>query len=718
MELKNYYAQDVNGNIVPGATCYLYLPGTTTLATGLQGPTGAPLTNPFNADSFGLVQFAAPNGTYDFRCVAGLQDSTIPIQFADPSAIYPLITQAQDAATAAAASAALAAADVAPYLGPKSTAPTVRNDGTALQVGDVYFNTASQVEYIYASSGWIPRQQDIINLAIAATMATTDYVAVLQSDLTTRRVPENYFSAVVNVTQFGAKGDGTTNDLAACQAAVNFVTNSNGGIVQFPRGNFVVDGLKVPGNVYLLGAGVSATFLSFQGGSGIDGLEFTYKSTSYNWGGFGFLTIYNAGSFGNRGVFTPVDANAFTKSQRWCFNDFAIRGVSGWANNLAVGDCASARIGSFLIQGPYVAQNPDSGQPVDVGILLKGAQGVVNAVISDAYKIRGVRTGIQVSDFSEGFGVHDGEIVGSYDGIVCDSNPSKPGGFIHNNHTNCSHRGIILNRRRHITINGNQYYRDASYIPNHTLGWKAIEILNSGGVTTGIVQTRPGVGFTDGNVGVSVTDSPDVKILSISGAETGTLNTALQVTASAANLCNGVSLDGISADGLPVWVEFNGAVGRFKLGNNVNERGTAATSPIVFNGSGADKTTIKLPKTSTAIPEFFITANRNAAVSKDVVVRAHAPFIKESLVAGAGAYAVSYYFSAVGAVLGDQFTFRLTQIGGSNSTLNLYTGAQASSPTLLLTLAAAAAGTNQFRVYTIIFNGTNWEVDGNVSSLT
>lgn len=113
MELKNFYAQDVNGNIVPGAACTVYLEDRVTLATGLKDAAGAALTNPFTADVNGLAQFAAPNGKYYFRCVAGLLDSQIAVQFADPSEIYPLITQAQAAATSASADAATASAAAA-----------------------------------------------------------------------------------------------------------------------------------------------------------------------------------------------------------------------------------------------------------------------------------------------------------------------------------------------------------------------------------------------------------------------------------------------------------------------------------------------------------------------------------------------------------------------------------------------------------------------------
>jgi len=69
-------------------------------------------------------------------------------------------TESASSATAAAASAAAAAAsadnfdDI--YLGAKSSDPTVDNDGDALNAGDLYFNTTSNVLKYYDGSAWNP----------------------------------------------------------------------------------------------------------------------------------------------------------------------------------------------------------------------------------------------------------------------------------------------------------------------------------------------------------------------------------------------------------------------------------------------------------------------------------------------------------------------------------------------------------------------------------
>lgn len=83
MELKNYYAQDSQGNIMPGADCTLYLAGTSDLASGLQDANGNPMANPFKARSDGLVQFAAPNGRYDLQIAKDGRLQRIRIQCND-----------------------------------------------------------------------------------------------------------------------------------------------------------------------------------------------------------------------------------------------------------------------------------------------------------------------------------------------------------------------------------------------------------------------------------------------------------------------------------------------------------------------------------------------------------------------------------------------------------------------------------------------------------
>jgi len=64
---------------------------------------------------------------------------------------------AASSATAAAGSATSASASAASairYIGPSASNPTTRNDGTAIQAGDTYFNTVAGEMRVYTGSIW------------------------------------------------------------------------------------------------------------------------------------------------------------------------------------------------------------------------------------------------------------------------------------------------------------------------------------------------------------------------------------------------------------------------------------------------------------------------------------------------------------------------------------------------------------------------------------
>lgn len=168
MQLQNFFAQDVNGNIVPGAVCTLYLAGTTTLATGLQDKTGSPIGNPFSADSNGLAAFAAPQGVYDLKMISGLITNTIQIQFIDVAQVSADAASASASAASALASKNQVIVLVARFIPPSATNPTTRPDGSALQTGDTYFNTSDFYEYVYVSTDW--RVSQTRNFASAAAL--------------------------------------------------------------------------------------------------------------------------------------------------------------------------------------------------------------------------------------------------------------------------------------------------------------------------------------------------------------------------------------------------------------------------------------------------------------------------------------------------------------------------------------------------------------------
>ena len=83
-------------------------------------------------------------------------------------------SSASDAAASAASAAALLDNFDDRYLGPKTTAPTVDNDGNALVIGALYFDTTSGKMRVYTASGWV-------DASSAAQAALTKYKFVVSS---------------------------------------------------------------------------------------------------------------------------------------------------------------------------------------------------------------------------------------------------------------------------------------------------------------------------------------------------------------------------------------------------------------------------------------------------------------------------------------------------------------------------------------------------------
>lgn len=194
MELKTYFAQDDKGNLLPGATCYLYQAGTSLPVSGLQDGAGAALTNPFKADSNGRILFSAPNGIYDLRIVSGTRDYRARIQCNDLTEVLESANKAADRAEDAAGAAGEAVQSVT---GLASLTPAPGKFPVAGPDGTI-------------DAEWFPGTllDDINGKATAATEAAQQAATAAQQAVATTK-PSPFLAP------YNAKGDGVTNDTAA-----------------------------------------------------------------------------------------------------------------------------------------------------------------------------------------------------------------------------------------------------------------------------------------------------------------------------------------------------------------------------------------------------------------------------------------------------------------------------------------------------------------------
>lgn len=299
MELKTYFAQDRTGNLIPSASVSIYLTGTTILASGLTNVSGTALANPFTADADGKIQFRAPDGIYDMQVSLGSTTGVkVTFQCVDVEQQLSDANSAADRAEAAADDIAGKAAVmvsgydfdngatlkspkdyiydtakkrwlfwggsypaggkvVAAGSTPESTGgistsawcfvgdPNLRNDlaandgakfslsqiatafGLDVSKGGLWSEgaTASNDQWWYYNNKVYTRISGTLPAAPAATAYSIQPFGA-----------RNYIS----VKDFGATGDGTTDDQPSIQAAINFLKSTGGGTLFFPRGVYQV----------------------------------------------------------------------------------------------------------------------------------------------------------------------------------------------------------------------------------------------------------------------------------------------------------------------------------------------------------------------------------------------------------------------------------------------------------------------------------------------
>lgn len=195
---KQQFIDPSTGAPLVGGKVWHFIPGTTTLKDTWQTPAGTSLnTNPVRLDGYGQ---AAIWGQGAYRQLV-LDPSDNPIW--DQETTSGISNVMEPVVSATTLANALTALGISPAMQPVVGASTLAAGMTALGIS--------------------PVMQPVVGaptLAQARAAMGVDAVSIV----------------VVNVKNFGAVGDGVTNDTAAIQAAVNSISN---GVVYFPPGAYL-----------------------------------------------------------------------------------------------------------------------------------------------------------------------------------------------------------------------------------------------------------------------------------------------------------------------------------------------------------------------------------------------------------------------------------------------------------------------------------------------
>lgn len=87
MEVKTFFAQSVDGKVIPHAEVSVYRQGEETPTQDIRDAQGQPLSNPFQTGPDGQIRFAAPNGHYNIDVANGVSRQHLSTQFFDQTAV-------------------------------------------------------------------------------------------------------------------------------------------------------------------------------------------------------------------------------------------------------------------------------------------------------------------------------------------------------------------------------------------------------------------------------------------------------------------------------------------------------------------------------------------------------------------------------------------------------------------------------------------------------
>lgn len=439
MELKNFYTQDTQGNILPGAQVYVYDRGTLNLVSGVKDATGGDKTNPFPSDGDGLATFAVPNGLYDIRVVTGERDTKLPMQFFDVAdgmaEVGALVDEAEAAQAAAEAAASSAASSAGSISGLVQVTPAPDKVPKADPTGKIHID-------------WIPpevvRKAELMDPANGGAGMVAFKFNQLYSAI---RTVYDKLADEISVKDFdGIKGDGVNDDTAGWQKAIEYACGPNPGGVNLqghvalyiPPGQYKISSLvkyvettnrKI--NLRIRGAGSHQSTIMVADGN-----------TQ------GFLEVGVVG--GNEGIFQLSD-----------FTIIANGPNNGTPLKLYVDPVGLSRNRRCILQNISVRPNAADGQWFNKGIIANGFYYPIVDNCSVSGVFGGTASSTAYQDTSPGYYMDVGyDLTDCYDPTIRDSfawsckvayelsntvDPGSEGGFII--HSGASR--VLTGLRRH-----------------------------------------------------------------------------------------------------------------------------------------------------------------------------------------------------------------------------------------------------------------------------
>ena len=360
----------------------------------------------------------------------------------------------------------------------------------------------------------------------------------------------------VSVKDFGAVGDGSTDDTAAIQAA--FDSQTDGGAVHFPEGTYLCNSkITTTRHVSLIGEGPKSTEIVFASTDGIliDRSSTGNRDDSIVIRDMSFLTKTLGTKVGLEliGYESPAPKSAKAAIYNCNFHGFDTANIQTnnyeWGTAIKLNPCDKAVLHDIFIYGK-ARSSFDNYDTATIGIELTDTTGVVCYKV-DIYR---VKTGVRVTGQSEGLNWVDGVIVATNMGLHFDDtvNPSN-NHSIRGAHFACEQFCILIEANTEPEPGGYHNISNCFFLQRETQGsrannatsdgmtnWKAISAVMKNSTIANVSMLSNFNGslepITDGNAGIVINAGSANIISNIVGHRVGT--TVLSAGGTDNNLIN------------------------------------------------------------------------------------------------------------------------------------------------------------------------------------
>lgn len=339
---------------------------------------------------------------------------------------------------------------------------------------------------------WDELTQDVLGLLYTQTNTSTGSSLIGVKVPVSTGVARQLYSKlleIISVRDFGATGDGSTDDTAAINAAIAFIP-STGGVLFFPAGTYRITGALSISNrsITIVGEGEGVSIIKVD--AAVDCINIVQNSEQY------FTSIKNISlrtTQLNVGDAITIDYSAADTTgqtiQRCLISQVEIRGTgekgtAGFENGIVTTDLTNSIIECCSFGGYKTANTPAGRTNAVSFIKLQGANSPVEMFISNC-KAYVCQNGVEIIGTIEGVYIEQCAFVQVGRGIYWhQSSGNRPLLFVRGCHVNCFWYGIYGSQIGQVNITDNLIY----------------ESLVADATTVGIYFTEALQGIIKGNM--------------------------------------------------------------------------------------------------------------------------------------------------------------------------------------------------------------------------